>query len=74
MPKAKAAEWAMNAGQWIRTALTDMRHAVGQAERGRQRELADEYDRVCRRLERLNAYLEEKYGVPPPTGVGKRED
>jgi len=68
-----ASEWACNAAQWIRTALTDIRHAVGQAEIGRKRDLADEYDKVARRLEALNKYLEEKHGVPPPTGVGRRK-
>lgn len=73
MAGAKAtSEWANNAAQWIRTALTDLRHAVGQAEIGRKRELVESYERLCRSLEQQNSILEQKYGVAPPTGKGRR--
>ena len=66
-------EWSCNAAQWIRTALTDMRHAIEQAEMGRNQELADEYAKLAQILVAQNALLEQRYGVPPPTGVGRRK-
>lgn len=69
----EAAKWACNSAQWIRTALTDIRHAVEQAAAAHEQELVREYDKVAHRLEDLNAYLEREYGVPPPTGVGRRQ-
>lgn len=65
-------EWAVNSAQWIRTALTDLKHAIEQAGLG-DKTLVHEYARIVLELEKQNALLETKYGVPPPTGVGRRK-
>jgi hypothetical protein len=67
-----AAQWACNAAQWLRTALTDVYHAMGQAEVGSNAELARKYKAIASALEKQEKALQLKYGVPPATGVGKR--
>jgi hypothetical protein len=67
-----AVAWSCNAAQWIRTALTDLTHAVEQA-RGNSQELVADYARLVVELEKQSTLLEQKYGVPPPTGVGRRK-
>jgi len=67
-----APNWACNAAQWLRTALTDVYHAMGQAEKGSNAELARKYKAIARALEKQEKTLQVKYAVPPATGVGKR--
>jgi hypothetical protein len=67
-----AAKWACNAAQWLRTALTDVYHAMGQAEVGSNEQLARKYKAIARALELQEKALQVKHGVPPATGVGKK--
>lgn len=64
--------WALNAAQWVRTALTDVYHAVGQAEAGSNASLVRKYRALAKALLKQEELLMKQYGVPPATGVGKR--
>lgn len=67
-----AEKWALNAAQWLRTALTDVFHAMGQAERGSKASLVRRYKAIARALEIQEKNLQVRFNVPPPTGVGRR--
>jgi len=69
---AKAPEWACNMAQWIRTALTDVYHAMGQAEMGSKPTLAKAMKQVAAELEAQEKKLMLKFKVPPKTGVGRK--
>ncbi len=68
----KAPEWALNSAQWIRTALTDVYHAIGQAEEGKNARLVARYKLISRALSKQEKVLREKYGVPAMTGKGRK--
>ena len=68
-----APNWALNSAQWIRTALTDLMHAVGQAELGRKPALVKKYKALATALVKQEAALMRDYGVPPATGVGRKK-
>lgn len=65
-------KWAANSAQWIRTALTDVMHAVGTAEEGRNSALVAKYKELARQLQEQELYLIATFGVRPATGVGSR--
>jgi len=69
---ATAPKWALNSAQWIRTALTDMMSAVGQAELGKNAQLVKKYKALAKALVRQEAKLMRDYGVPPATGKGRK--
>lgn len=68
-----APNWALNSAQWIRTALTDIMHAIGQAELGRKPSLVRKYKALANALVKQENALMRDYGVPPATGVGRRK-
>ena len=68
-----APNWALNSAQWIRTALTDIMHAIGQAEAGGKSSLVQKYKALAKELVAQESHLMQKYGVPPATGVGRRK-
>lgn len=70
----EATKWALNSAQWIRTALTDIYHAVAQAEKGRRPKLVREYKAIIAELEAQDQYLQMHYSVPPPTGIGRKRE
>lgn len=69
---AKAEQWACNLAQWVRTALTDVYHGMGQAEIGNKPTLAKEMKSIASELETMEKKLQMKYHVPPATGVGRK--
>jgi len=72
MAEGKVAEkWASNAAQWIRTALTNVYHAMGQAEIGHKPSMVEEMKMLAATLEAQEKKLQLKYNVPPATGVGR---
>ena len=72
MAEGKVAEkWASNAAQWIRTALTNVYHAMGQFEIGKKPKMAREMRALATKLEEREKKLQLKHNVPPATGVGR---
>jgi len=69
---AEAPKWATNMAQWIRTAMTDVYHAMGQAEIGHKPTLGQAMKAVAAELEQQEKKLQLKFHVPPATGVGRR--
>ena len=68
----KAEQWAGNLAQWVRTALTDVYHGMGQAELGNKPTLAREMKTIAAQLETMEKKLQTKYHVSPATGVGRK--
>lgn len=69
---AKTVEkWAANAVQWVRTARTNLYHAMGQFEIGGRPKMAREMRALAAQLEERERKLEERHNVSPVTGVGK---
>lgn len=65
-------KWAANMAQWVRTALTDVYHAMGQAEMGHKPTLANRMKALAGELEATEKLLQAKHNVPPATGVGRK--
>jgi len=69
---AKAVEkWAANAVQWVRTARTNLYHAMGQFEIGKKPKQAREMRALIAKLEEREQKLLARHNVAPVTGVGK---
>lgn len=72
MTEEKTAEkWASNAAQWIRTALTNVYHAMGQFELGKRPKMAREMRVLAAKLEEREKKLQLRHNVSPATGVGR---
>lgn len=71
--EAKAVEkWAANAVQWVRTARTNLYHAMGQFEIGKRPKMAREMRALIAKLEEREQKLLARHNVSPVTGVGKK--
>jgi len=62
----------MNVRQWLKTAETDLFHAVGQAELGKDSGLAQKYAETARKLGRMVGAIEKRFGIKPSRGRRER--